>query len=309
MRRVTGFARQFLEADLQGKRALSQHSVRRVVARVRYGNIARRIERNDEWVLARPLLSGGKETYLVSLRDSVISRYLLTDGEWEFDHFEQALMMLEWNHVDLLIDVGANIGTVCIPALRRGLAGRAVAVEPDTTNVTLLRANALINGVSDRLQVHDVAAAASSAELRLALDTEFSNFGDHQIVSAAGEVLRTITVPVRGECVDALVGAELGTRTLMWVDVQGYEGEVLAGAKSILGCGAALVMEFSPAHLALHGGLSGLHILSDYFTHFVDLRSGESSHLSMSTLTELAQSLGERHTDLLFIPTGHRVNT
>jgi len=309
MGRVGGFAQRFLAADREGKLTLSRWAVRRILVTARYSDVTRMLARNDEWVLVRPRRGRDCETYLVSARDRVISRYLILNGDYEFDLVLQALGVLQWKQVDVLVDVGANIGTVCLPALRRGYARRAVAVEPDPMNVTLLRANALMNGVTDRLEVHDVAATASPGEFELARDTKFNNFGDHRMVEPGLDVGGRAKVRVRGDTLDNLVGSFAEPRVLLWLDVQGYEGQVLAGSAKVLNAGAALVMEFSPAHLARHGGVEALQILQQYHSLVVDLRSGEVAKFTMAWLNDRARTLGDQFTDLLFVPAGHRLSS
>jgi hypothetical protein len=71
----------------------------------------------------------GPERYLVNCHDHTISRIVFTTGAFEFEKFETALRLLRHHtsikSLDLLVDVGANIGTVCIPAVARGRATQA----------------------------------------------------------------------------------------------------------------------------------------------------------------------------------------
>src|SRR5690349_12238532 len=73
----------------------------------------------------------GSEKYVVINSDNAISKALFIKGTFDFDKVEKALTILASSNktfkLETLIDVGANIGTVCIPAVKRGLAARAIA--------------------------------------------------------------------------------------------------------------------------------------------------------------------------------------
>ncbi len=147
------------------------------------------------------------------------------------------------------IDLGANIGTTAIPA---ALAGALChAVEPEPANLALLRRNIERNGVADRVTVHEAAAWHEAAELEFEIAPV--NLGDHRVRTAApdggsayGEAARaTVTVPARP--VDALIDAgSLAGPVLVKVDVQGAEGQALAGGAALFGRADIALMEFWP---------------------------------------------------------------
>ena len=147
------------------------------------------------------------------------------------------------------IDLGANIGTTAIPA---ALAGAPChAVEPEPANLTLLRRNIERNGVADRVAVHEAAAWHEAAELEFEIAP--ANLGDHRVRTAApdggsayGEAARaTVTVPARP--VDALVDAgSLAGPVLVKVDVQGAEGQALAGGEALFGRADIALLEYWP---------------------------------------------------------------
>ena len=65
-----------------------------------------------------------------------------------------------------VLDVGANIGTVAVSLLVRHGVERIVAVEPDAENVRMLRANLALNGVQDRVEIHELALSDSGRHRR-----------------------------------------------------------------------------------------------------------------------------------------------
>lgn len=147
------------------------------------------------------------------------------------------------------IDLGANIGTMTVPAALAG--ARCHAVEPEPANLRLLRRNVERNGVAGRVTVHEAAAWHEAAEL--AFEIAPANLGDHRVRTAApgsgsayGEAARaTVTVPARP--VDALIDAGgLAGPVLVKVDVQGAEGHALAGGAALFGRADIALMEYWP---------------------------------------------------------------
>ena len=67
---------------------------------------------------------------------------------------------------EILIDIGANIGPICIPAVKRNYVKQAIAIEPGPDNARLLRANVALNSLHDRIIVHECAVGASEETLK-----------------------------------------------------------------------------------------------------------------------------------------------
>ncbi|HUD73353.1 MAG TPA: FkbM family methyltransferase [Dongiaceae bacterium] len=221
----------------------------------------------------------GRERYLVPCRDQAIGRSVFVTGEYEFDKFERALQLLRRHsalgEVDLLIDVGANIGTVSIPAVARGLVPAAVAIEPHPGNCLLLRANLALNRVDGRVTVHECAVGGADEET-LALELSHDNQGDHRIAvsrddGAFGESARR-TIPIRSTRLDRLVAPQPGKRLLIWMDTQGYEGVVLQGASALLAARVPIVSEFWPYGMRRAGGFALFRDRLAGYRGFVDLQ-------------------------------------
>jgi hypothetical protein len=67
----------------------------------------------------------------------------------------------------VVFDIGANVGTVCIPLVLQGVFERALAFEPEQRNFGYLARNIEQNGLSDRVQGFQVALSSASGELEL----------------------------------------------------------------------------------------------------------------------------------------------
>lgn len=138
----------------------------------------------------------------------------------------------------VFVDVGANLGTQTIYALKFGGFERAICIEPHPRNAQLLRINLALNGLSDRAEVIEAAAGAEAGTASMSISR---GSGTHSLAYQAGE--RSMMVPVvRVE--DEL--RRLGIRDigLAWIDVEGFEGEVLKGWPSLVG--SQLCIEYTP---------------------------------------------------------------
>jgi FkbM family methyltransferase len=149
------------------------------------------------------------------------------------------------------IDVGSNIGYfTCLLSKLAGPAGKVLSIEPEPQNLKLLEQNIAINNLQN-VAVHPCAVGGSAGYAQLGLYKPL-NRGRHSILET--EAKSRIKVPVR--TLDDLV-KESATTSKQWslvkIDVEGYEGFVIDGAKETLPKVETLVMEFSPALLKKAG--------------------------------------------------------
>ena len=121
-----------------------------------------------------------------------------------------------------------------------------------------------------------------------------------------GEAARTV-VPVTGTTLDeALAEPELGWPEVgaVWVDTQGHEAHVLAGAEGAARSGVPFVVELWPYGLRRADGLERLlDLVAERFRRVVDLRDPGARPRPAAELAALADGLhGVGHTDVLLLP-------
>jgi FkbM family methyltransferase len=255
------------------------------------------------------VVDGQHETLVVNCRDDIISREVYRSGSFDFHKFEHAIAMLRahglmGDRTERLFDIGANIGTICVPAVARGLAASAVAIEPHPHNCRLLRANIALNGLHERIDVFECAAAAEDGG-SVMLEVNERNWGDHRVAPAAdmiadeqGESRRPrIAVPVRS--VD-MIAAETGPPSLLWMDTQGFEGFVLAGARQVLAARPPLVTEYWPYSLRRVGGYAAFHAAIAGYRQFIDLDAPGPVHDVAAFEARYAGLATTQGADLLF---------
>jgi FkbM family methyltransferase len=194
-----------------------------------------------------------------------------------------------------ILEVGANIGTETVSLLVRHGVKRIVAVEPDAENIRFLRANLALNGVQDRVEIHQI--ALSDTDGMLVFECSPDNWGDHRvrIADPFGPDLRDegerVTVEVPARRLDALADAnevDLDDIDLMWMDAQGHEAHILAGAERLAAAGIPILTEYWPYGLRRAGALDRFHALvAERYSIVVDLREPDVA-LDAGRVSELA---------------------
>lgn len=182
----------------------------------------------------------------VDLRDRSVAQKLYLGRKYE--PAECALFAKLVEPGMTFFDVGAHVGYYTLLAARLvGDAGRVVSFEPDARNFELLAENVRRNALTN-VEVANMAVAAREGELQLYRDPDWA--GDHRIHAVSGRE----SVAVRCTTLDGYA-ARHGAPDVIKMDVQGAEGEVLAGMRDILreSPPVAIVAEFWPAELTAVG--------------------------------------------------------
>jgi FkbM family methyltransferase len=191
----------------------------------------------------------GDELIFLATADAGVGRHLfVARSRSEFRVLEHALTWLSAAGIRLpedpvFVDVGANIGTTTVVALRRHSFASGVAIEPSPDNVELLRLNVAANGLAERVVVLPVAASNRVAEVEL--DVRYENRGGHRIVDDDTGNRKGPAVPVNAVTLDSLVDdgvlrpAQVG---LLWIDAQKHEASVLAGATKLIDAGVPVIV-------------------------------------------------------------------
>ena len=94
----------------------------------------------------------GDARFFVDPADRVVGAWAMWHGGWQRREIDQAVAVLAASSrlaADaVFVDVGANIGTHTVYALRTGRFARAVAFEPEPKNARLLAMNIEANGLA-----------------------------------------------------------------------------------------------------------------------------------------------------------------
>ena len=244
-----------------------------------------------------------------SNKDVAIGRLLFLEGHFEYELIARTVALLRELALPrggLLVDVGANIGTVTLTLLREGIFGSAIAVEPIPGNYRRLTRNLWLNGLRHRVRLIQGAAGIEAGTLRMTLSP--TNHGDHRIqpsVSLGPERMMESTwssVDVQCDRLDDLVAER---PDLLWMDVQGFELRVLQGAPRLLAAGVPVVMEFAPYWIAQAGVdvTEFCEFFSSRFGTFFDLRAPRPTRVRATEIAALFERYaGLEFSDLLVLP-------
>lgn len=188
------------------------------------------------------------------------------------------------------IDIGANIGTSIICALRSHGFARGVACEPEPRNHRLLELNLAANDFADRARALQVAVSSKPGTTGLVVSKGKS--GGHELrsnrsgrsVSAKGNYILKVETLTLDFLVDRSLVSDDGSG-MVWIDAQGSEGHILAGGKRLLGGGVPAVLEIAPNLLKRHQGIQPLTAaVKAHYTHYVDLRDVDGDPARPRTL-------------------------
>jgi FkbM family methyltransferase len=191
---------------------------------------------------------GVNENFILQSNDQVIGRTVYaTKKPFDFDKLTKVLKILNLKKNELLIDVGANIGTICVPAIKRNLFNKAIVFEPEPLNYSLLLSNIIINGCYNKISSHNIALGSKNRE-KLNLQLDDHNKGNHRIIINSKIKLKK-NIVINSHKLDSFIKNINPLSTLLWIDVQGYETQVLLGAKKLLNKKVPVCVEFSPTFL------------------------------------------------------------
>lgn len=255
-------------------------------------------------------ISTGAEFFVVSTKDGVIGRELYARHEFDLEKFEIAKALLGRDLSDFtIVDVGANVGSICLPLVKRNHVRRAIAIEPEPLNFRLLSANIWLNDLAGKVTSYNVAVGATSGSIQFELSD--SNFGDHRVsVSNAVGVFNEQSrskISVSLQTLDSLISHELDDKLFLWIDTQGYEGFVLQGASRLLEKKVPFVVEFWPYAMDRASSYEPFleAILNAGYTSFYDLNDKYKVRQAADkkSIQKIYQNLKKTNdwTDILFV--------
>jgi FkbM family methyltransferase len=171
---------------------------------------------------------------------------------------------LDARGIDALLDVGANVGQYAVMVRRAGFTGRMVSCEPLSGAYAQLEARARRDprwttlhtavGSAAGTTTINVSANSFSSSLRLMTGQHLDAAPGSGYVTTETTDLTTVRDLVSGQGLEP-------ARTLLKIDTQGYEDEVLAGAGDLLEEFAAIQIEMSMVEL-----YEGQRLFHDHYT-------------------------------------------
>ena len=171
-----------------------------------------------------------REKIKVAFRPLILADISIINSVFESD----VKVLFHPEATDVVIDVGAHIGLYSVIAGKLvGPKGRVIAIEPDESNLTILRKNVQINNLSN-VTVLPIALGQANASMVLYSGVMPSA---STLYPSEGRVLHKVRSQrkVRVAPLNTLV-KELGLNKVDWlkIDVEGADLDVLKGAGPLL---------------------------------------------------------------------------
>ncbi len=223
---------------------LSQHRKLRALARFLRWQVGSRLVSgpvavnyvNDSRLLVLPGMKGATGNVYVGLHEFIEMSFLLH------------LLRKD----DLFVDIGANVGSFTVLAASV-IKAKCIAVEPISTTFNHLVDNINLNGVHQNVKSLNIGVARQEGVLRFTstLDTE-----NHVVLEPTGNVDKVDVVVKR---LDDILDEHMPT--LVKIDVEGYQNEVLAGAGVTLSKDSllAVIVEVDAGDISAGAAESELH--------------------------------------------------
>ncbi len=210
----------------------------RIISKSEHGNRGAALVRHFYWqgrklLFPRPVyLQISRSTIMDDEPGGVISQVNML-GLYDYNNMHFAQMVLE--RAPVFIDVGANIGAYTLIASE--ICGAAVvSLEPVPAAFAKLQRNIALNG-RENIQALNIGASREPGTLRMTC--RGASTVNHVVApDAAGED----TATVRMDTLDAICERLALVPSIIKIDVEGHEPEVLAGAgKCLAACQACIV--------------------------------------------------------------------
>ena len=237
--------------------------------------------------------------YIINSSDKFIGRdTFVKKSSYDSKKLIKALSILG-NKKSLILDVGANIGTIGIFGISQGLFKKCISFEPDPHNFMLLQANVLINKLDNKFELKNVALSDKNMGY---LEFELSdyNYGDHRVriqkeKGLDNEESRQV-IRVKTNTIDKLLDRYDLSEAFLFMDTQGFEGQVLSGAKNLIEECVPILTEFQPYLLNRANGTDLFYeaLANSDYNVLRDLRYPEKKYnFSVDLLRKIELELGE----------------
>jgi FkbM family methyltransferase len=155
---------------------------------------------------------------------------------------ESGLFLKYIKRGDIVLDIGSNLGYYSLVSSKKvGASGKIYAFEPDMKNFNALVRNVKLNGFKNIIPVNcAVANFDGKQKLYLEKDSGWHSLRTCSKTSKIVKVLKLDTFLKNRARVD-----------IIKIDVEGYEGYVLEGARNIIkkNKNLKILMEFNPEYL------------------------------------------------------------
>ena len=245
------------------------------------------------------LYTNGKDVKYIMQSYDWVSKKLYIDQSFDDKILKKAIKILKIKKFKkTLVNVGAHIGSTCIPALKKKYFKDMIAFEPSKINFNLLAVNVYLNNLGNRAQIFNLAISNKKSNTYI---KKFQNSGDYRVVKSKNKNLELIQC----DMLDNYTKKLNKKNSLIFMDTQGHEPLVFLGSKKTLNKKIPMVFEFAP-FLMDNNWMKGFNLLFKNYRYFYDLQnSSKKKKLNKEEIIRLYKKLKSTkkdvYTDLLII--------
>jgi FkbM family methyltransferase len=190
-----------------------------------------------------------------------IDRKLMLDGHYERVQIDTFKSFVKQSGADVFFDIGANIGLYSVAFSSIPGLERIHAFEPMPSNRNQLHANALLNGLCEKINVHPFAISAQDGTASF-LQNLGNSTGRSRIKATNQDELKAAQfreVEVETRRLDGLFNYT-GQKLAIKIDIEGHEPLALQGMQEMLRNNECVIqIESYPAtQSTVHGTLMDL---------------------------------------------------
>ena len=104
-------------------------------------------------------ISKAHNLYFITDHCNLVDRTIAFYGDWEPQQNKRLRKFLREKDCDVFIDIGANFGFYSLVMAKTTNVARIIAFEPDIRNVHHFHGNLYLNGLSKKIELHQLAVS------------------------------------------------------------------------------------------------------------------------------------------------------
>lgn len=202
----------------------------------------------------------------------IIGRHLYTFGHWQRDAFDEVMERLATHGLlqsgKVALEFGANIGTQTLYMHLSGLFDSVIAVEADPQTARLLAINITDNDFAAR--THIVAKAIGPQNGAATFYQSVKERGRNSLLAKReGTKIDVPMVTLSSLLADCSVAAN--EISFVWLDLEGFEFEVMQQVVAELPRDVPVFTEFSPEKYGPEKTLAFIALLKTHYSQFYEV--------------------------------------